>query len=557
MNESNQDNSAADGTAMDDTAAETSDGHSAADDAAVVRLAVDNLMVDRGGDDEAPEGLLEAFWTHERALHDNDLDELDRLLARSPHTIFGDASAILRGHDAISTFRQNSPAANPGIVSALGVRRTGDDSAVIVASTVQASGGYGQRFQLWRRISGEWAIEVAQASVAPPAIAASTWRIVGSPLVAGSNDGPLAGATVAVKDIFAVAGFATGAGVPEFLAESPRASANAIAVTALLAAGASVQGISTTDEFAFSIAGHNSHYGTPPNGAVPGAIPGGSSSGSASAVATGQVTVGLGSDTAGSIRIPASYQGLWGLRTTHGSIDTSGLQMLAPSFDTIGWMTRDAATLAAAAAVSLAGAPVAPAEPHFAIATGVADHASEEVKDAFDSTIDRLTAAGLLDDLDRIELPDLADLYEIFHTIQSAEAWRGRGEWIDAHPDALAEEVADRFRFGATIDAETEGFAHLALGLARERIASVLGDRILILPSASSVAPALHADAETLEELRSNTLRLTSIAGIAGRPALSMPVMQVGSAPVGLCLIGPANSDLALIELGSSLAAAL
>ncbi|MDO9079141.1 MAG: amidase family protein, partial [Brevundimonas sp.] len=117
----------------------------------------------------------------------------------------------------------------------------------------------------------------------------------------------------------------------------------------LLAAGASVPGIAQTDEFAYSIAGRNPHYGTPPNPAVLGGVPGWSSSGPASAVALGQASIGLGTDTVGSIRVPASYQGLWGLRTTHGSVSADRLLPLAPTFDSVGWVTRSAIALRAAA----------------------------------------------------------------------------------------------------------------------------------------------------------------------------------------------------------------
>ena len=518
---------------------------------------MNNIAINTGSETQVPEGLLDEFWNYEEALQSNDLDELNRLSVSSPHTIRADAHGLLVGHDSIRTFYRALGGALPREITALFIRATADDSAVVTATTMPATGGRGQQTQLWRRNAAGWAVEVTHVSVPEPAIAASTWRIVGSPLIEGSGNGPLVGATVAVKDLFSVAGYATGAGVPQFLAESTRAVENAAAVTALLAAGASVQGISHTDEFAFSLAGTNPHYGTPPNGALPGAIPGGSSSGSATAVSTGQVTIGLGTDTGGSIRVPASYQGLWGLRPTHGAVSSAGLEPLSESFDTVGWLTRESEILTTAVSVSLAGAPVVSIEPRFAIATGVADHATEEVKDAFDAVIDMLSSAGLLDDLDRVELPDLGDLYEIFRTVQAVEAWRNRGEWIDAHPNAIDPAIEERIRFGATIDATTEGYARMALGLAKERIDTVLGDRILVLPSASSVAPSTSAEEEALQELRSNTLRLTCIAGISGRPALSMPVMRVGSAPVGLCIVGPAHSDLSLIKLGQTIAAAL
>jgi amidase len=502
----------------------------------------------------APEGLLDAFWDYERALMANDLEALDRFFAPGDDSLRGDAGGLLVGHDAISAFRQGRGGAPARTIGDMHVRDLGNDRALIVAVTLPATGGRGQQTQLWHRSStndgdADWLVEAAHVSVPAPAIAASVWRVIGSPLVTGSVDGPLVGETVAVKDLFDVAGFAVGAGVPAYLAESPRTVAHASAVTALLAAGATVQGIAQTDEFAYSVAGKNSHYA-----AVAGAIPGGSSSGPATAVASGQVSIGLGTDTGGSIRVPASYQGLWGLRTTHGAALRDGLLGLAPSFDTVGWMTRDAATLRAAASASLGSAGREAVNAGFAVAPALVALATPEVQDAFNAALVRLAEAGLTDDLVEVTLPDIEDLREIFRTVQSAEAWATHGEWITAHPGALGEEIEARFAFGATVDAETESFARQALELARERIESVVGDRVLLLPSASSIAPSTTADAETIERVRQSTLRLTCVAGIAGRPALSVPLLTVDGAPVGLCLVGPPNTDVALIALGESLA---
>jgi Asp-tRNA(Asn)/Glu-tRNA(Gln) amidotransferase A subunit family amidase len=507
----------------------------------------------------APDGLLDAFWEYERALMANDLDALDRLFAPGDETLRGDAGGILVGHDAISAFRKGRGGAAARTIAGIHVRDLGNDRALIVAETLPATGGRGQQTQLWHRSSTndgvvDWLVEAAHVSVPAPAIEASVWRVVGSPLVTGASDGPLVGKTIAVKDLFDVAGFAVGAGVPAYLAESPRTVANASAVTSLLAAGAAVQGIAQTDEFAYSVAGKNSHYGTPPNAAVAGAIPGGSSSGPATAVASGQVSIGLGTDTGGSIRVPASYQGLWGLRTTHEAIARDGLLGLAPSFDTVGWITRDAATLRAAASASLGSAGREGLTAGFAVAPALIALSSPAVQDAFAEALSRLAAAGLTDDLVEVTLPDIDDLHEIFRTVQSAEAWATHGEWITEHPDALGEEIAARFAFGATIDPETESFARQALELARERIVSIVGDRVLLLPSASSTAPSTTADAEVIELVRQATLRLTCVAGIAGRPALSVPALTVEGAPVGLCLVGPPNTDVALIALGESLA---
>lgn len=506
----------------------------------------------------APDGLLDAFWEYERALMANDLPTLDRLFAPGDATLQSDIDGILLGHDVITSFRQDREGAAERAIGDIHVRDLGGDRAFVVAEILPTTGGRGQQTQLWHRGSTKdgdagWLVEAAQVSVPPPAIDASVWRVVGSPLVAGAAEGPLVAETVAVKDLFDVAGFGVGAGVPAYLAESPRSVANASAVTALLAAGAAVQGIAQTDEFAYSTAGKNSHYGTPPNAAVAGAIPGGSSSGPATAVASGQVSIALGTDTGGSIRVPASYQGLWGLRTTHDAVARDGLLGLSPSFDTVGWMTRDATTLRAAASASLAGAGRESIGAGFAIAPALVALASQGVQDAFAATLARLSEAGLTDDLVEVTLPDVNDLLEIFRTVQSAEAWATHGHWITTHEGALGAEIAARFAFGATIDPETESFAHQALALARERIDSIVGERVLLLPSASSVAPSTTAGAETIEQVRQSTLRLSCVAGIAGRPALSVPLLTVHGAPVGVCLVGPPDTDVALIALGESL----
>ncbi len=187
------------------------------------------------------------------------------------------------------------------------------------------------------------------------------WQLRGDPLLHGSPTGPLVGESLAVKDLYDVAGLSVGAGNPARLAATTPADADAPVVAALLAAGASLRGIAQTDEFAYSLAGTNAHYGTPPNPAAPGRISGGSSSGSAAAVALGEASIGLGTDTGGSIRVPAAYQGLFGIRTTHGAVSRVGVLPLAPTFDAVGWMTRDAGLLARVGAVLVPGATTAAA----------------------------------------------------------------------------------------------------------------------------------------------------------------------------------------------------
>src|SRR5688572_8418558 len=158
----------------------------------------------------------------------------------------------------------------------------------------------------------------------------------------GAGSGPLAGLTFAAKDIYDVAGAKTGFGCPDWLRTHEPAARTAPAVQRLLDAGAHLVGKTHTEEMAWSLTGENAHYGTPVNVNAPGRVPGGSSSGSAAAVAAGVVDFAIGSDTGGSVRLPASYCGILGMRPTHGRISLEGVCPLAPSFDTCGWFARDA-----------------------------------------------------------------------------------------------------------------------------------------------------------------------------------------------------------------------
>src|SRR5438132_8587898 len=153
----------------------------------------------------------------------------------------------------------------------------------------------------------------------------------------GAGAGPLAGLSAAVKDMYDVAGYRTGGGSPDWLDAHAAATSTAATVVRLLEAGATIIGKTVCDEFFYSVSGANAHYGTPINPRAPDRLPGGSSSGSASAAAAGACDFALGSDTGGSVRVPAAFCGLYGIRPTHGRIDMTGAMPMAPSFDVPGW----------------------------------------------------------------------------------------------------------------------------------------------------------------------------------------------------------------------------
>src|SRR5579871_2679140 len=163
--------------------------------------------------------------------------------------------------------------------------------------------------------------------------------------------GELSGLTFAIKDNIDVANEVTGYGSPSWAETHPKPVVHAICVDQLLSAGATALGKTHTDELAFSLIGVNHFYGTPLNPKAPDRVPGGSSSGSASAVAGGACEVALGTDSGGSVRVPASFCGLFGLRPTLGRIDTRGMMVQSPTFDTAGYFARDVETFAKVGAV--------------------------------------------------------------------------------------------------------------------------------------------------------------------------------------------------------------
>jgi Asp-tRNA(Asn)/Glu-tRNA(Gln) amidotransferase A subunit family amidase len=395
-------------------------------------------------------------------------------------------------------------------------------------------------------------------SATPPAFDQSVWRVVGAPLAAALGPGPLDGYGVAVKDLFAVAGYPVGGGVPAYLAGQQPRPASAACVTALRRAGAHLVGIAQTDEFAYSIAGRNAHYGAAPNPAAPGRLGGGSSSGPAAAVALGQAEIGLGTDTAGSIRVPASYQGLVGFRPTHGAIEADGVLPLAPPFDTVGWLTRDIAASRAVAQVLLAptlpGRPVPPAS---TVARTIRLPAVERLAEPatlalFAERVRQLEAAGSLPAAEPVDLPEetLEEWFTAFRTVQAYEAWQAHGPWITAHPGALGDDVAARFTAAAAVTEDQAADGRAAVAKARAGLTGWLDGAVLAVPTTPGPAPQRSADAAEVDDVRGRTLRMSCLAPLAGAPAVSLPLAG-HVAPVGLCLIGAPGSDAALLALAA------
>jgi amidase len=364
----------------------------------------------------------------------------------------------------------------------------------------------------------------------------------------GAPDGPLRGLTFAVKDVFDIAGHRTGNGNPIWLETHPPATRTASSVERLLAAGARMVGKTHTDEMAYSLNGENIHYGTPTNPRAPGRIPGGSSSGSAVAVAGELADFALGTDCGGSIRLPASYCGIFGIRTTHGLVPADGVVDLAASFDTVGWFAHDAETLRRVGEVLLPTAP-AFAPKRLLIADDAFVFVGPEVSGALAAAVARLKAAFADHQHVRVYAGDPAAWSGIFRTLQGSEIWRRHGDWIKAHNPSFGPGIAERFRWTRTIDpAEVERLRPQREAVAR-RMADLLGrDALLCLPTAPGIAPKLATPQDELEVFRARAFGLLSIAGLARLPQVTLPLATMGGCPLGLSLIGPSRCDRGLLD---------
>lgn len=390
-------------------------------------------------------------------------------------------------------------------------------------------------------------------TIAPWNVELARWlgalRVGPEVLASPMGSGPLASVDMVVKDLIDVTGFATGAGVPERLADATPAARHATAVARMLRAGATVVGKAHTDELAFSLSGTNVHYGTPRNPAAPGRIPGGSSSGTASAVAGGLVPAGLGTDTGGSIRVPASYCGIVGLRPTHGRVPLDGVTELAPSFDTVGILAGDGAVAEIAGVALLAGTAATEGPTALVVADDLLAEADPAVADSVVAAAFAL-AGRLGVTLSRAELCGgrLGRWLGAFRGRQMVEAWAQHGEWIERRRPALGPGIAARFEAARHTPVANAEAATAAGDEVRSAVhAALLPGAALVLPSAATVAPPVELAGPAKDGLRLRTLRLTCIAGLGGLPALSLPLASVDGLPVGVCLLGRRHDDERLL----------
>jgi amidase len=384
--------------------------------------------------------------------------------------------------------------------------------------------------------------------------------VPGSISLRPTGRGPLDGTSAAVKDLVSIAGHTSSFGHPRWRATHPPSTRTAPAAARLLAAGAAVAGLAKLDQLAYSLIGNAGEGTAPGNTLYPDRFTGGSSSGSAAAVAAGLADIGIGTDTAGSVRVPSACCGLFGLRPSHGVIDAAGVLPLAPSFDVVGVMTRDAGTLRRAFGV-LAAAPLPPPA------------AVREVRLAGDclrtlgpdaAAAVRLTAALLAGKLGgevvNCAFGDLAGsgISELFARLQAREIWGIHGRWVTENRAVLADDVRARLDRAEALSADpaerqaTDQRARAARTASYARFAAP--GTVVVVPVLPGLPPLRRAGPADLAAFRSGCLAFTAASSLTGCPELVVPVRHLPSGHTfGAGILAPVHGDATLLHLAGVL----
>lgn len=390
-----------------------------------------------------------------------------------------------------------------------------------------------------------------------PSDPAGALRVGPAILATPTGEGPLQNVSFVAKDLFAVAGHHTAAGSPERLTDAFMATANAEALARLLAAGATLIGIAHQDELAYSLMGQNARFPNPTNPRAPGSITGGSSSGSAAAVAAGTVPISLGSDTGGSVRVPASYCGVASVRPTHGRVSMEGVVPLAPSLDTVGWFANDLTLLTTLGTILLDGEPAQLATNRVRVPRDILALVDDDVAEVT-RTLARNVALQLnlpLDDAPLAITHDLATYAATFVTIQGFEIWQSYGPWITQQQPTLGAGTAQRITAASNVTKDAANAADQVREACRRDVDACLDGSLLLLPGAVSRPPSITISETDATTLRQRLLQLTSPAGLAGLPCVTINATPDEQYPIGVSFIGPRNTDEALLALVSELAA--
>jgi len=371
----------------------------------------------------------------------------------------------------------------------------------------------------------------------------------------GRPEGPLAGLTFMVKDLFTIKGCKVSNGNPDFYEHATPAHETAPVIERLLQAGASCTGITICDEFFYSVLGTNAHYGQPINSRAPRHVTGGSSCGAAAAVAASMCDFALGSDTGGSVRVPASFSGLYGLRPTHGRIDIRGATAMAPSYDTVGFLARDAELFRTVGRVLLEGSKVETPVTQLILAQDNVAYSEASVDQALWQALDKL--AGTIPKPEQMEIAggDIEAWRKAFATIQGFEIQSTLLPFVTSHNADLGPGIKERFQAAASVTFDAVEAARAVRADVTKRLKEIVQPgTAIVLPTTPTLPPERDIpDGASFVEFRTVTLQSTCLAGHAGLPQISIPAAEAAGCPVGLSFIGWEGGDEALLDLAVAL----
>ncbi|MDC0093680.1 amidase family protein [Alphaproteobacteria bacterium] len=361
------------------------------------------------------------------------------------------------------------------------------------------------------------------------------------------NEGLLKDLNFVTKDMCDVKNYKTSCGNPDFYNKCKPAKDFAPFLKELLNKGAILKGITICDEFFYSVIGENTHYGTPTNLNAPNCVPGGSSSGSAAALTTNLYDFSIGSDTGGSVRVPASFCGLYGIRPTHGRIASAGVYPMAPSFDTIGWFANNIDVFKKIGHVLL-NIKNATKESFKSLVV------SQDLLELADESVQKLFNEYLktyLPNLEKIQISkkNKDEIADYFRILQGGEIKKYVIPWIEKNSPKISPEINNRIKMASKITKiEINNAKKFRDNLILEVNISLPKGNIAIFPTTPFSAPLCGQSDTTLGVSRKKLMAMTSIAGMTSRPQISIPKLKDNTSPVGISLLGWKNSDEILLN---------
>ena len=344
------------------------------------------------------------------------------------------------------------------------------------------------------------------------------------------------------KDMCQIKGFKTSCGNPDFYKHTAEATENAPFLEKILNEGAILEGITICDEFFYSIIGENIHYGTPSNKNAPNCVPGGSSSGSAAALTQINYDFTIGTDTGGSVRVPASFCGIYGFRPTHGRINLNKVYPMSESFDTLGWFSNNKSNMLKVGKVFFDHFEEIPIEQkNILIPIDIINNLDENIKSQFYDYCE-----NKFKNLKKVQLSkyNKSELAECFRVIQGYEIKMSMLPWIQKYNPKISTEINSRFEVTKNI---TVNMYNESINLRKEFVSeldkNLSKEALIIFPTTPFSAPITGQSDDDLSELRKKVMEFTCIGGLSSRPQISIPKFKGSTGPIGLSILGNKNAD--------------